>query len=344
VDSGDADDNCGADANRIVADDMEYRPNAGDVANVPAASTTMAVSAQVGQKSWLNPLASPFSSARSIVRPSRAPDISLISDAHFRAHESAFQPIEHDETKLSPDSTEQVLTTLPLATPSGGGTSPVSIPVFTQPVIQVDEAADNRRFRAWVFPSGPSHSSRPSLWRRYSAPNDGAKPEDEVAERNRPKTSLGVGVAVGVASTYLDSPAITDDYKSGQLSSVEHDLEPSAPVSAGEQTDYGSVQASVEFPLRRTKTLAIVNDSPSLSSSSLVPSATLALPKKVDQILRVVEETLVRTQEAERYPQNVAETVAGKVREDIVAGQAVVIATFRGRARTTTSFSDLQHC
>jgi hypothetical protein len=165
-----------------------------------------------------------------------------------------------------------------------------------------------------------------------------------VAERNRPKTSLGVGVAVGVASTYLDSPAITDDYKSGQLSSVEHDLEPSAPVSAGEQTDYGSVQASVEFPLRRTKTLAIVNDSPSLSSSSLVPSATLALPKKVDQILRVVEETLVRTQEAERYPQNVAETVAGKVREDIVAGQAVVIATFRGRARTTTSFSDLQHC
>jgi hypothetical protein len=222
--------------------------------------------------------------------------------------------------------------------------------VFTQPVIQVDEAADNRRFRAWVFPSGTSHSSRPSISRRYSAPNDSAKPEDEVAEQNRPGTSLGVGVA----STYLDSPAFTEDDRSGQLSSIEHDSEPSPLVSAGVQTDYGSVLASVEFPLRQTKALAIVNDSPSLSATSLLPSATLALPgegalesssfaQTVDKILHVVEETLVRTQNAERYPQDVAGAVAGKVREDIVAGQAALVAAFRGRRRRTTSFSELQH-
>jgi hypothetical protein len=359
VESTDADNDYGADSNRDVADGEVYRPDAGDVADVPVVSTTMAIPAQVDQGSSLDPLASPFSFARSIVRLSRVPDTPLITEAHFRAQEDAFQSNELDETELSPDSAQQVLATLPLATPSEGGISPVSIPVFTQPVIQVDEAADNRRFRAWVFPSGPSHSSRPSFSRRYSAPNDNVEPEDEVAEQNRPNTSLGVGVgvAVGVASTYRGSPDYTDDDGSGQQLSFEHDLEPSPAASAGAQTDYGSVQASVEFPLRQTKALAIVNDSPKMSASSIVPSAVSLTPgageealelhllaQKVDKILHVIEQTTLRAQEAEQYPQDVAERMAGKVREDIVAGQAIVFAAFRGRSTTRTSCFESQHC
>jgi hypothetical protein len=165
--------------------------------------------------------------------------------------------------------------------------TPAATLAFTQPEIKVDHAADDRRFREWVFPSAEAHANaaKPSISRRHTMPDE-AIPDDPFQVVQSGHTMAGIA-STSLATRVGDLRAML-----GRPTSAD------APEGDEDEVRDISRSTSVEFPIRaQNRELAVVNGTPkrrSRSSSVVQPAVEEA---DVSELLRQLQATAGRLEQ-----------------------------------------------
>jgi hypothetical protein len=166
---------------------------------------------------------------------------------------------------------------------------------FAGTEIKIDPAADDRRFREWVYPAGGDHHSKPSISRRHTMPTEFA--------------SLGEPPAAGIASTFSTRVhGLREILARGSMGGGNGDSSLEDTMTRRKV----STQSSAEFPLRRErKTLTVVNSTPEGDESpGGIPAFESPAPMDMDAMMDIVLQTLRRIELGEQDRRPIASSVA----------------------------------